>query len=73
MTAALLSIEAVAQFIDRQYRCVQVDEWIVVALRHSIFDQGGFALASMSGYERNAFGHGHHYGVKRAPPACDPE
>ena len=64
---------AVAQFIDRPYRCVQVDEWIVVALRHSIFDQGGYALASMSGYERNAFGHGHHYGVKRPPPACDPE
>ena len=65
--------EAVAQFIDRPYRCVQVEEWIVVALRHSIFDQGGYALASMSGYERNAFGHGHHYGVKRPPPACDPE
>ena len=65
--------EAVAQFSDRPYRCVQVDEWIVVALRHSIFDQGGYALAAMSGYERNAFGHGHHYGVKRPPPACDPE
>ncbi len=65
--------EVIAQFTDRQYRCVQADEWIVVALRHSIFDQGGYALASMSGYERNAFGHGHHYGVKRPPPACDPE
>ncbi len=31
------------QFTDRQYRCVPADEWIVVALRHSIFEQGGFA------------------------------
>lgn len=65
--------QVVAQFTDRQYRCVQNDEWIVVALRHSIFDQGGFALAPMPRFERNAFGHGQHYVVKRAPPACDPE
>lgn len=66
--------EAVTHFMTRDYRCVQNEEWIVVALRHSIFDQGGFALAPMSGYERNSrFGHGQHYGVKRAPPACDPE
>lgn len=66
--------QAVTHFTTRDYRCVQNDEWIVVALRHSIFDQGGFALAPMSGYERNSrFGHGQHYGVKRAPPACDPE
>jgi hypothetical protein len=64
----------VAQFMDRRYRCVQTDEWIVVALRHSIFDQGGFALKPMAGYERNAFsgGHGQHYAVRRAPPPCDP-
>jgi hypothetical protein len=67
--------EVLAQFMNRQYRCVQTDEWIVVALRHSIFDQGGFALHTMSGYERNAFfgGHGQHYAVRRAPPPCDPE
>jgi hypothetical protein len=67
--------EVIARFADRQYRCVQVDEWIVVALRHSIFAQGGPALASMTAQERNAFSgvHGQHYGPRRLPPACDPE
>ena len=64
----------VEQFSTRQYRCVQVDEWIVVALRHSIFAQGGPALAAMSARERNAFSgvHGQHYGPRRPPPPCDP-
>lgn len=64
--------EVFAQFTTRPYRCVQDDEWIVVALRHSIFDQGGFALRTMDGYERNAFsgGHGQHYAVRRAPTPC---
>ena len=67
--------EVVAQFIDRQYRCVRADEWVVVALRHSIFEQGGPALGTMLQDERNAFsgGHGQHYAVKRAPPACGPD
>jgi hypothetical protein len=54
---------------------VQEQEWIVVALRHSIFAQGGPALGTMTTYERNAFSgnHGQHYGPRRAPPACDPE
>jgi hypothetical protein len=67
--------QVVAQFTDRQYRCVQTDEWIVVALRHSIYAQGGPALATMKTYERNSFygGHGQHYGPRRAPPPCDPE
>ena len=66
--------EVVAQFTNRNYRCVQADEWIVVALRHSIFEQGGPAVGTME-YERNAFsgGHGQHYAVRRAPPPCDPE
>jgi len=64
----------VAQFSDRDYRCVQVDEWVVVALRHSIFAQGGPALAVMEVRERNAFSgvHGQHYGPRRPPPPCDP-
>ena len=64
----------VEQFSTRHYRCVQVDEWIVVALRHSIFAQGGPALAAMSARERNAFSgvHGQHYGPRRAPPPCGP-
>src|SRR4029453_11169701 len=65
----------IAQFTDRQYRCVSTDEWILVALRHSIFAQGGFALAAVSGNERNAFSgpHGQHYGPRRPPPPCEPE
>ncbi len=64
----------IEQFSTRQYRCVQVDEWIVVALRHSIFAQGGPALAVMTARERNAFSgvHGQHYGPRRLPPPCDP-
>jgi hypothetical protein len=67
--------EVVRQFTTREFRCVQTDEWIVVALRHSIFAQGGFALRSMDGYERNAFfgGHSQHYAARRLPPPCDPE
>ncbi len=65
----------VDQFSTRQYRCVQVDEWIVVALRHSIFAQGGPALAVMTARERNSFSgvHGQHYGPRRLPPPCDPD
>src|SRR3954451_6364385 len=47
--------EVLRQFTTREFRCVQTDEWIVVALRHSIFAQGGFALRPMDAYERNAF------------------
>jgi hypothetical protein len=70
--AAVASV--VEQFSTRQYRCVQADEWIVVALRHSIFAQGGPALTPMTARERNAFSgvHGQHYGPRRAPPPCDP-
>ena len=65
----------IAQFTDRQYRCVSTDEWILVALRHSIFAQGGFALAAVTVNERNAFSgvHGQHYGPRRPPPPCEPE
>lgn len=70
--AAVTSV--VEQFSTRSYRCVHVDEWIVVALRHSIFAQGGPALTPMTARERNAFSgvHGQHYGPRRAPPPCDP-
>ena len=67
--------EVITQFTDRQYRCVPADEWIVVALRHSIFEQGGPALGMMNGNERNAFygGHGQHYAGRRTPTPCDAE
>lgn len=65
----------VAQFLDRRFRCVQTDEWITVALRHSIFEQGGPALGAMAANERNAFfgAHAQHFGPRRTPPPCDPE
>ncbi|HUR34067.1 MAG TPA: hypothetical protein VM032_09760 [Vicinamibacterales bacterium] len=65
----------IGQFTDRKYRCVPADEWIVVALRHSIFEQGGPALGLMPGNERNAFygGHGQHFAGRRTPPPCDGE
>lgn len=64
----------IAQFTERAYRCVQADEWIVVALRHSIFAQGGPALATMTTSDRNAgSGHGQHYRQTRSSPPCDPE
>lgn len=75
VTSRRAAVQAVVeQFSTRQYRCVQVDEWIVVALRHSIFAQGGPALAAMTARERNAFSgvHGQHYGPRRLPPPCDP-
>jgi hypothetical protein len=75
VTSRRAAVQAVVeQFSTRQYRCVLVDEWIVVALRHSIFAQGGPALAAMTARERNSFAgvHGQHYGPRRLPPPCDP-
>ncbi len=66
---------AVSEFLRRDFRCVQVDEWVTTALRHSIFEQGGPALGTMKGNERNSFfgAHAQHFGPKRALPPCDPE
>lgn len=52
--------EAIAQFVDRNYRVVEVDEWIKMALRHSIFAQGGPALMEMTRPDRNSSGHAQH-------------
>ena len=52
--------EAVAQFTSRTYRVVDVDDWIQMALRHSIFAQGGPALGTMTQSERNNNGHRQH-------------
>ena len=56
------------QFTDRQYRCVPADEWIVVALRHSIFEQGGPALGVMTVSDRNTSGHLQHLGGRGILP-----
>ena len=61
--------EAIAQFTDRSYRVVDVDDWITMALRHSIFEQGGPALGTMTRSERNNSGHLQHLrGGKAIPP-----
>lgn len=52
--------EAITQFTSRTYRVVDVDDWIQMALRHSIFAQGGPALGTMTQSERNSEGHLQH-------------
>lgn len=51
---------AIAQFTSRTDRVVEVDDWIQMALRHSIFAQGGPALGTMTQSERNNNGHLQH-------------
>jgi len=61
--------EVITQFTDRNYRIVDVDDWITMALRHSIFEQGGPALGTMTRSERNNSGHLQHLrGGKAIPP-----
>lgn len=61
--------DAIAQFVDRSYRVVDVDEWIKMALRHSIFAQGGPALMEMTRPDRNSSGHAQHArGGRSIPP-----
>ncbi len=52
--------EVLVQFTDRRYRVVEVDDWITMALRHSIFAQGGPALMTMTETDRNSSGHFQH-------------
>lgn len=52
--------EVVEQFTDRRYRVVEPGDWITMALRHSIFAQGGPALGVMTQSDRNSSGHFQH-------------
>lgn len=52
--------QVVEQFLDPTYRVVPRNDWIVMALRHSIFNQGGPALGIMTQTERNNSGHAQH-------------
>lgn len=52
--------EIVAEFVDRKERVVEAEQWITVALRHSIFAQGGPALGVMTQSDRNGSGHLQH-------------
>lgn len=60
--------EVIVQFTDPRYRIVEVDDWITMALRHSIFQQGGPALGTMTANERNSSGHSQHSRGARAMP-----
>ena len=57
--------EVIAQFTDRTHRVVDVDDWIRMALRHSIFEQGGPAIGVMTASDRNGSGHFQHLGGAR--------
>ena len=52
--------EVIAQFTNPTYRVVEVDDWIRMALRHSIFEQGGPAIGVMTVSDRNGSGHLQH-------------
>lgn len=60
--------DAIALFSDRRARIVDVDEWIKMALRHGIFEQGGPALMVMTQTDRNGSGHTQHTRGGRAIP-----
>jgi len=60
--------EVIVQFTDPRHRIVDVDDWITMALRHSIFQQGGPALGTMTANERNSSGHSQHSRGARAMP-----
>lgn len=60
--------EVIVQFTDPRYRIVEVDDWITMALRHSIFHQGGPALGTMTESERNSSGHFQHSRSARSMP-----
>jgi hypothetical protein len=59
---------AVTQFLDPSYRIVDRDDWIAMALRHSIFNQGGPALGVMTQTDRNTSGHAQHFQTGIMPP-----
>lgn len=60
--------QAIEQFTGPRDRIVEVDDWITMALRHSIFNQGGPALGTMTANERNAAGHAQHSRSARSMP-----
>jgi len=60
--------EVIVQFTDPRARVVEVDDWITMALRHSIFEQGGPALGTMTANERNNSGHFQHSRSGKAMP-----
>lgn len=64
--------DVIAQFTQRTYRCVIADEWVLMALRHSIFQQGGPALGAMTANERNGGGgHMQHFAGRRSVTPCE--
>ena len=62
--------EVVELFTDRRYRVADPGDWVTMALRHSIFAQGGPALGVMRESDRNSSGHFQHTrrGGRAMPP-----
>jgi len=58
VTAALA--EATEQFVDPDFRPTTEDDWVLMALRHGIFFQGGYPIAVMEESELNVGGHAAH-------------
>ena len=58
--------QVIDEFIDPEFRVLEEDDWLLMALRHSIFSQGGPALGDMTESERNLSGHAQHSGGGRA-------
>lgn len=52
--------EAIAHFADPEYLAVQNYDWMVMSLRHGIYNQGGPAIGTLERSERNVSGHGSH-------------
>ena len=57
--------EVFAKFTNRTYRVADEEDWIRMALRHSIFEQGGPAIGVMTVSDRNGSGHLQHLGGAR--------
>jgi len=51
----------ISEFVDPGYRMVDRTSWLLMSLRHGIFNQGGPALGTLERSERNLEHGGHHH------------
>ncbi len=59
---------AISEFVDPGYRLVDRAGWLLMSLRHGIFNQGGPALGTLERSERNLEHGGHHHGGQMIVP-----
>jgi hypothetical protein len=64
--------EAVHWFQDPQYRPTDEMQWILMALRHGIYDQGGPAVGTLSASERAGAGGHQSHGAGGRPTLMSP-